>query len=155
MRDEVEESALPIFAALDACSDDEIERLLLPAIFACVCGRLGDGRAKRTFSKLGADTHTIELRAKELVIDYFFWGQRNKEAFLRKRVERNKNLPRSEQRGPGGTSIPTLRSYLHEALKKYDDMPICASLKKAGPDHAEEMFRSVMDRARQYFKEKS
>ena len=97
----------------------------------------------------------IELRAKELVIDYFFWGQRNKEAFLRKRVERNKNLPRSEQRGPGGTSIPTLRSYLNKALKKYDDMPICASLKKAGPDHAEEMFRSVMDRARQYFKEKS
>ena len=76
-----------IAGAKNTCSDDEIERLLLPAIFACVCGRLGDGRAKRTFSKLGADTHTIELTAKELVIDYFFWGQRN--GAFRKRVERD------------------------------------------------------------------
>jgi hypothetical protein len=131
-----------------ACSDEIIEQSLLPLIYLFTKQRLGESRAQKLFNRLGSKSYASETDARLLILGYLIDGQRNKEAFLRRRVAYNKTLPRSEQRGAGGTDVDALRTYLNTALRNNSDFlarPEIAMLVNGGPDFAEKISAVMLE----------
>jgi hypothetical protein len=101
-------------------SNAEIEDLL-SEVHNLAASRIGKKQTQKIFAYFGSKAFKLDVDANSIVAEYIVaqrFRQKNKSAFLRDLVERNKKLPKTAQRGFGSTDVYSLRRYLDRALKE-------------------------------------